>query len=294
MPLFLKRPLAATLLVLLLFPAAHGMETAMSPRTREGRPVAKTDFFKCDEATPAFSFKPDKSVAVPASGTVYVTVAYLDEGFGKIDVQATGPNGATIKPDRFLGLWRSDTHKIVNANMRIAGLNPAGSFEKAAQVKTRSGKPGELFSSSWPATVDLHFSWMRKHDIDGAFLQRFVHSDNFFSTAGKPEWVLSNVREAAHRNGRLWAVEYDVSGCPDAKVLDTLKTDWKWLCDGFGIRTDANYAHEGNKLVVFIWGQPARPVSAIERFLRPDVHPDPFPPKRAAIACPWRALKAMT
>ena len=137
-----------------------------------------------------------------------------------------------------------------------ASQYPAGVLEKAADVKTRSGKPGALFSSAWPATSDLHFRWMRQHDIDGAFLQRFVHSHNFFSTAGAPEYVLAGVREAAHRNGRLWAVEYDASGCPDDKLVETLKTDWKWLCDGFGLRTDSNYAHEGGKPVVFIWGLP--------------------------------------
>jgi len=336
----------------------------MSACPRDGRPVAKADYWRCDDSTPALFFNPDQRFAIPASGVVYLTVAYMDEGYGKIDVQVSGPNGAFVKPDRFLGLWRSDTRTIVNATMRVAGLQasgsggltvrvglehpksnpllirslavrdtppadprfawmltdpwkrpydgptvkpsdsttlkrkvmvgyqgwfrtpndpegrgwghwgdianksfttdmwpdvsqyPAGALEKAADVKTRSGKPGRLFSSDWPAAVDLHFRWMREHDIDGAFLQRFVHADRFWATGGAPEWVLANVREAAHRNGRLWAVEYDVSGCPDANLLDTLKTDWKWLCDSFGVQTDANYAHEDNKPVVFIWGLP--------------------------------------
>ena len=336
----------------------------MSAWTREGQPVAKADFWTCDEVRPALSFKPVEAVSSAISGTVYLSMAYLDVGYGKIHVEVTSPGGKSAKPDRFLGLWRMDTGKIVNAVMRVQGLQtsgsgawivrvglenpkgqklqiqkvemrdqppedsrfawmltdpwkgpytgptvkpadnttlkqkimvgyqgwfrtpndphgdgwvhwgnmntgqftidvwpdvtqyPAGALEKAADVKTRSGKPGMLFSSAWPATADLHFRWMREHNIDGAFLQRFVHGDRFYSIGGTPEWVLASVREAAHRNGRLWAVEYDASGCPDAKLLETLTKDWKWFCNSFGVLTDSNYARENNKPVVFIWGLP--------------------------------------
>ena len=36
------------------------------------------------------------------------------------------------------------------------------------------GKQAELFSSEDYATVRTHFEWMRDHEIDGAWLQRFV------------------------------------------------------------------------------------------------------------------------
>lgn len=132
---------------------------------------------------------------------------------------------------------------------------PASTLEKAADVKLKSGKQAYLFSSAWPEVADLHFRWMREHEIDGAFVQRFV-SDDFNTISGKSEWVLANARAAAHREGRIWAVEYDVSGYPDAKLLATLKADWKWMVDTFGVRNDRNYAHENGKPVVFIWGMP--------------------------------------
>jgi hypothetical protein len=129
---------------------------------------------------------------------------------------------------------------------------PAEDLDKADDVKTLSGKPGYLFSSAWPEVVRVQFSWMRQNNIDGAFAQRFLGDMN--TSTGRPDWVLGNVRAAAHQEGRIWAVEYDVSGAPDAKVLDILKKDWMWMVDDFGIKKDSAYAREGGKPVVFIWG----------------------------------------
>ncbi len=61
---------------------------------------------------------------------------------------------------------------------------PASGLDKANEVKTLSGKPGYLFSSAWPEIVRTHFAWMRKNDIDGAFLQRFL-TDGTYPTTGR-------------------------------------------------------------------------------------------------------------
>jgi hypothetical protein len=132
---------------------------------------------------------------------------------------------------------------------------PPSVLEKAADVRLKSGRQAFLFSSTWPAVVDTHFRWMREHDIDGAFLQRFV-SDRFHSISGGPEWVLANARASANREGRIWALEYDISGCPDGKLLDMMKKDWKWMVDEFRLLEDPCYAREAGKPVVFIWGLP--------------------------------------
>ena len=155
---------------------------------------------------------------------------------------------------------------------------PANCLDKAADVKTRSGKTAYLFSSGWPEVVRTHFAWMRQHGIDGAFVQRFIsHKENVYSIGGGPEWVLGNVREAANQEGRIWAVEYDVSGCPDDQLLDIIRTDWSWMVDHFGVRQDRSYAHEGDKPVVFVWGMslPSRHISvrtaeAVVAFLKND------------------------
>ena len=131
---------------------------------------------------------------------------------------------------------------------------PPEALDKAGDVKTLSGKTGLLFSSAWPEVVRTHFAWMRQYQIDGAFVQRFL--GDMSSSSGRPDWVLGNVRAAANQEGRIWAVEYDVSGAKDETVLATLKKDWMWMVDDFGIKKDPAYAREGGKLVVFIWGLP--------------------------------------
>ena len=337
-----------------------GLAVEQVPMEANGRAIR---VWKSEDEAGGLAFKSAGPVVIPASGTLYLSVSYVDRGYGRLSVQLAAKGGKTVKPDRFLGLTLMDTGNVVTARMRMAGIQGAGSgevavrigldqpaghplliesvtlqdtpfadpdfayvisdpwhgpyagpgikpadnstlkgkvmagyqgwfrtpndpdgrgwshwgniqegtftidmwpdiseypvttLEKAAAVKLQSGKPGYLFSSAWPGVVDTHFRWMREHDIDGVFLQRFV-SDNFHSINDSPEWVLANVRAAARREGRLWALEYDVSGYPDARLLETLQTDWKWLVGEFGILKDPNYAREGGKPVVFIWGLP--------------------------------------
>ncbi|RYD24193.1 MAG: hypothetical protein EOP88_01235 [Verrucomicrobiaceae bacterium] len=337
-----------------------------SPADRVAAQVAgkSTKVWNSEGASGSLICKPSGSIRVPDSGVLYLQVAYVDRGYGRMNIQLADKSGKSIEPDRYLGLTRGDTGGLVSARMRFTGIEPKGEgdfsvrislersadpafavesvtlqdtpfedpffkfvltspwegghkgsnvrpadnttlkgkvmtgyqgwfrtpndpygsgtwshwgniqggtfavdmwpdisqyppqvLEKAADVKLRSGKQAYLFSSAWPQVVNTHFRWMRENNIDGAFLQRFVN-DNFNSISGRPEWVLSNVRAAANREGRIWAIEYDVSGYPDDKLLETLKTDWKWFVDKFRLLDDPNYAREGGKPVVFIWGMP--------------------------------------
>lgn len=125
----------------------------------------------------------------------------------------------------------------------------------APGVFTRSGQAAKLFSSTTPETVHRHFQWMRQYNIDGAFLQRFVAA-NSGGASGGDEFVLNNVRAAAHKEGRIWAIEYDISSLGNANSLQIISNDWRWLVDVVGIRNDSRYAYESNQPVVFIWGLP--------------------------------------
>jgi hypothetical protein len=147
-------------------------------------------------------------------------------------------------------------HFTVDIWPDVSGYAPEA-LDKAGDLKTLSGKTAYLFSPAWPEVVRTQFAWMRQNQIDGVFAQRFC--DAHLPEPGphhQPDWVLGNIRAAANEEGRIWAVEYDVSGCPDDKLLDMIKHDWAWMIDSFGIRKDPAYAHENGKLVVFVWGMP--------------------------------------
>lgn len=142
---------------------------------------------------------------------------------------------------------------------------PTSAWVPAAGVTTQSGKPAFLFSSTSPEVVDRHFQWMREYNIDGAFLQRFMgHREG--GDDGQPEWVLHAVRQAANREKRLWAIEYDVSGLKNETALEVLERDWSWLVDTLKIHDDPYYAREDGKPVVFIWGLPVS-----NRGFRPEI-----------------------
>jgi hypothetical protein len=115
---------------------------------------------------------------------------------------------------------------------------------------TPDGKQAHLFSSANPKTVERHFQWMQQYGIDGAFVQRFLVEVGNPST----DRVLQNVRAAAEKSGRTYAIGYDLSGMPKEKIYDRLVADWKRLVDEANVTRDARYLHHAGKPVVFVWG----------------------------------------
>lgn len=118
------------------------------------------------------------------------------------------------------------------------------------------GKQAELFSSEDYQTVRLHFDWMRAHDIDGAWLQRFV-----VGLPGGPlefqhasfERVAANVGRAAAGTGRVWAIAYDIAAMPPDRTFDVLTRDWRRQVEA-GVTRHSMYLHERGLPVVLIWG----------------------------------------
>jgi hypothetical protein len=88
------------------------------------------------------------------------------------------------------------------------------------------GSQANLFSSQDQQTVDRHFDWMQDYGIDGVWLSRFV-----VGVANHPTNVLMNVRNAANRTGRTFALEYDMSGQATNTLFTRLTNDWRWLVD---------------------------------------------------------------
>ena len=157
--------------------------------------------------------------------------------------------------DRGFGHWdSSEGHLTVDMWPDPADYEPS-SLHLFPGVITEGGEQGYLFSSADPAVVQKHFKWMRQYNIDGVYLQRFFTNSN---AGAKPEWVLALVREAAHLHGRVWAIEYDLSGGDDSNIYDNITADWKWLVDEVGITSDSRYLHEQGKPVVVLWGAAIR------------------------------------
>jgi hypothetical protein len=111
------------------------------------------------------------------------------------------------------------------------------------------GAQAYLFSAYDQQTVDRHFDWMQDYGIDGVWLSRFV-----VGVANHPTNVLNNVRNAANRTGRTFALEYDLSGQPTNTVFSQLTNDWRWLVDNLHITQDPRYLHHNGKPVLMIWG----------------------------------------
>ena len=105
-------------------------------------------------------------------------------------------------------------------------------------MTTEQGQQGFLFSSFYKQTAEAHFAWMREFGIDGALVQRFtVEIPNQLA---ENETIIKNEMAAAQDNGRVFAVEYDLSRgdystLTNAQVLSQIQADWLHLVNDLGI-----------------------------------------------------------
>jgi hypothetical protein len=115
------------------------------------------------------------------------------------------------------------------------------------------GRPAEVFSSFNRETVLRHFRWMREYGIDGAFVQRFANGVKDAAMRHHKDVVLANCREGANREGRAYAVMYDLSGLPAGGVA-RVRDDWKMLRKQMRIGTDPAYLQHRGEPLVAVWG----------------------------------------
>src|SRR5262249_19398827 len=54
--------------------------------------------------------------------------------------------------------------------------------------------------------------------------------------------------------GRVFAVEYDLTGMPPGGLYDRLTRDWKWLVDEMKITEDPRYLRHNSRPVLAVWG----------------------------------------
>ncbi|TFK38727.1 hypothetical protein BDQ12DRAFT_683236 [Crucibulum laeve] len=125
-------------------------------------------------------------------------------------------------------------------------------------LKTKTGDQLSLFSSRNAKTVQRHFHWMAEHGVDGVFLQRFAgQCDLEGGNAGIMrirDEVGDRVKEAAEKEGRVFAIMYDVSGVPADRIQRIIERDWMHLIRNKGILDSPNYLREKGKPVIALWG----------------------------------------
>jgi hypothetical protein len=117
-----------------------------------------------------------------------------------------------------------------------------------------NGTAVRLYSPQFPSVVDLHFKWMADYDIDGAFVQRFVQDLSVPAVRATRDRVAVNARAAAEAHGRVFAVEYDLSGVADAAVVQALSADWAHLSRELALPASPAYLHHRGKPAVVVWG----------------------------------------
>ncbi|OJT09971.1 hypothetical protein TRAPUB_13552 [Trametes pubescens] len=149
----------------------------------------------------------------------------------------------------------------------------------APGLKYADGSQAFLFSSRHPKTVQRHFNWMAQHGVDGALLQRFLGQTDLeqgnHGIRNMRDEVGDRVMEAAEKEGRVFAIMYDVSGVAPDRIQRVLEQDWIHLIRRKAILDSPAYLREQGRPVVVLWGfgmsdahhSPAM-VRAVTRFIR--------------------------
>jgi hypothetical protein len=126
----------------------------------------------------------------------------------------------------------------------------------ATPFRHSDGRTAFVFSSHNRKTVLRHFQWMQQYGIDGVFVQRFGVETIHATDLGHCNAVLAHCREGANRNGRCYAVMYDLSGLPEGGLRHVVE-DWKLLADRMHLGKDPKdpaYLRHKGKPVVAVWG----------------------------------------
>lgn len=117
-------------------------------------------------------------------------------------------------------------------------------------LRKPDGSPAFVFSSRNSATVDRHFRWMREYGISGVFFQRFLQEIRTPGGRENSDAVMANVRSAARKHGRVWALMYDASGCEEFAVFER---DFRRFAAGGAAGEPAYLRYRGRPLVA-VWG----------------------------------------
>lgn len=118
--------------------------------------------------------------------------------------------------------------------------------------ETIGAKPAYLFSSFNKNIVMKHFEWMKKYGLDGVLVQRFL--SDIPGSRAQGDGVLKNIMEAAQKTGRVFAIEYDISGAHANTMEEILQKDWNYLVNELHVTSNPRYLRHNGKPVVAVWG----------------------------------------
>ena len=123
-----------------------------------------------------------------------------------------------------------------------------------APLTMPDGRPAQLYSAYRPATVDLHFRWLREFDLPGVFLQRFTAGLDNGAMRDFRDTVARNIRTAAEAHDRVFAIMYDISGDTSATLVDDIKRDWTYLVHDLHLVDSPRYLRDRGRPLVAVWG----------------------------------------
>ena len=152
--------------------------------------------------------------------------------------------------------FRNDTPSAANLTVDLwPDTSELGADELfATQLMNADGTTAKLYSAYNAKTVARHFAWMKQNGVDGVALQRFlseVQDPRFFAVRNQ---VAQNVQAGAEANGRVFALEYDITSVDEAHLIAWLETDWKYVVDTLKVTASPRYLHDGGKPVLYLWG----------------------------------------
>jgi len=165
---------------------------------------------------------------------------------------------------------------------------------------TIRGGPAYLYSALKPPIVDRHFQWMKDYGLDGVLVQRFVTNIPRLRETG--DLLLKHILAAARTHGRVFAIEYDVTGSPRDKFFDMLKEDWRYLVEELKITAHPGYLRHAGRPVLSVWGMglqeerhPPRDAAtalAVVRWFKSEAPPHLRVTYMGGVPSRWRTLTA--
>ncbi len=210
----------------------------------------------------AIAFISREMITEPASRRVIRQIAHYTPDPSTLDKKVMfGYQGWQATPNDGSGnhVWRHwfgrSSPDSANANFDVwpdMREYPKGVTEPT-NMTYPDGSKATLYSAYKYGTVDVHFKWMKEHNLDGVFEQRFV--TDVRQSGGRKHFnqVVLNVKKASEKYQRVFCIMYDISGAgPNWK--SELMNDWQQLVDSLEVTKSKSYLHHKGRPLLAIWG----------------------------------------